>query len=68
MRKHRIAIQEDLFESSTVKRLRSRVRELDALIAQAVKTDNYDRAKGLAEEQKNLLQELVALGEDGTSE
>jgi len=68
MRKHRIAIQEDLFESSTVKRLRSRVRELDALIAQAVKTDNYGRAKGLAEEQKNLLQELVALGEDGTSE
>lgn len=60
---HRVAIQEDLFESSRVPELRRRVRELDTLILRALKQANYDRAKKLTEQQKTIIQELVELGD-----
>lgn len=63
MTTHRVAIQEDLFESSRVPELRRRVRELDTLISRALKQANYDRAKELTEQQKAIIQELVELGD-----
>jgi len=63
MTDHRVAIQEDLFESSRVPELRRRVRELDTLISRALKQANYDRAKELTEQQKAIIQELVELGD-----
>ena len=60
---HRVAIQEDLFESSKIPELRRRVRELDTLISRALKQANYDRAKELTEQQKAIIQELVEMGE-----
>jgi len=63
MTDHRVAIQEDLFESSRVPELRRRVRELDTLISRALKQANYDRAKELTEQQKTIIQELVELGD-----
>lgn len=63
MTDHRVAIQEDLFESSRVPELRRRVRELDTLISRALKQANYERAKELTEQQKAIIQELVELGD-----
>lgn len=56
-------VQENLFDVSRPEVLRRRVRELDLLIAKALRKNNYDKARALTEEQKRNLQELVDLGE-----
>jgi len=63
MRTSRIAVQEDLFESSRLQELRRRVKELDLLIARALRKSDYVRAKELTNQQSKVIQELVALGE-----
>jgi len=63
MRTPRVAIQEDLFESSRFQELRRRVRELDLLIARALKKSDYDQAKEFTDQQAQIIQELVALGD-----
>ncbi len=63
MRTSRIAVQEDLFESSRFQELRRRVKELDLLIARALRKSDYVRAKELTDQQSKVIQELVALGE-----
>ena len=60
---HRIAVQEDLFDVSKPQTLRRRIRELDVLIAKAMKWNDYEQAKSLTEEQKGFIQELVVMGE-----
>ena len=60
---HRISVQEDLFDVSKPQSLRRRIRELDRLIAKAMKRNDYEQAKSLTEEQKRFIQELVAMGE-----
>jgi len=63
MRTPRVAIQEDLFESSRFQELRRRVRELDLLIARALKKSDYDQAKEFTDQQAKIIQELVVLGD-----
>ncbi len=63
MKNSRMALQEDLFESSGPKELKRQVRELDELIARALKENNYKRAKELTTRQEAIIQELVRMGE-----
>jgi len=55
--------QGDLFGTNKIKELKERVKELDDLISQAVKKNQYQDAKSFTEEQKKIIQELVMLGE-----
>jgi hypothetical protein len=55
--------QADLFHTSRPRELQSRVKELDRLIARAIKSGDFHRARALTEEQKMLIQELVQLRE-----
>ena len=63
MKNSRMAFQEDLFESSGPKELKRQVRELDDLIARALKENNYKRAKELTTRQETIIRELVRMGE-----
>ena len=65
MKNPRVAAQENLFGSSRSREMWSRVKELDTLIARALKENDYDRAKKLTDQQARLIQELVVLGESG---
>jgi len=51
--------QGDLFISPDELNPAQRVRELDVLIAKALKTSNYELARELTAEQENLIQNLV---------
>ena len=64
MKRHLKAFQEDLFESSEVQEMQRKVRELDNLIAKAMKTKHYDDAKALTAQQEELLQKLMAIGSE----
>jgi len=64
MKRRRGAFQEDLFESSEVQEMQRRIRELDNLIARAMKTKQYDEAKALTAQQEDLLQKLMAMGNE----
>lgn len=55
--------QGDLFGTSRIKELQDRVKELDRLIALAMKKNRYTEAKSYTEEQEKIIQELVQLGE-----
>lgn len=63
MRFNKISHQKELFGSSRIQELQERIHELDVSIAEALKTNRYDRAKVLSDEQKDIIQELVELGE-----
>jgi hypothetical protein len=63
MKRFRINGQEDLFEKSRSRELQIRVKELDYLIAQAIKRSDFNQARELTEQQKSIIQELVAMGE-----
>lgn len=63
MKRLRINGQEDLFEKSRSRELQIRVKELDYLIAQAMKRSDFNQARELTEQQKSIIQELVAMGE-----
>jgi hypothetical protein len=53
------AIQGELFGLSEVEHVRQQIRELDSLIAKAVKQKEFLKAKELTEKQEALLQKLV---------
>jgi len=63
MMKHRITIQEDLFESSRSLELRRQIQELDRLIAREMKKKQFEKAKELTQKQESLIQELVIIGD-----
>ena len=63
MRFRQISHQKELFGSSRIQELQERIRELDVLIAKALKHNHYDKAKVLSDEQKGIIQELVELGD-----
>ena len=65
MRKTRSALQGDLFDSSGESERVHRMRELDTLIARAVKKRDFALAKQYAREQKQLITTLV--NRDGES-
>jgi hypothetical protein len=67
MRRRRKEFQEDLFESSETQEMHRRVRELDTLIAKAVKAKNFDDAKALTDQQEQLLQKLMKMGDSAGS-
>ena len=52
-------IQVELFGLSEAENTKQQIRELDQLIAKAVKQKNYPKAKELTERQEKLLQLLV---------
>ncbi len=58
MKKNRDAVQRDLFEKPE-EDLRRKVRELDRLIAGALKRKEYDKAKSLTSRQEELIRTLV---------
>jgi len=62
-RRSRSSSQGDLFETSKIQELQDRVKELDRLIADAMKQNRYKDAKSYTEEQKIIIQRLVQLGE-----
>jgi hypothetical protein len=53
------AIQAELFGVSEAEDVKQRIKELDALIANALKRKLYDKAKELTEQQETLLKKLV---------
>ncbi len=63
MKNSRVTLQEDLFESPGPKELRRRVKELDELIARALKENDYEKARELTGQQEAIIQELVKMGE-----
>ena len=58
-------IQKDLFGESKTKNLRIQVKELDRMIASAMKKKEYQKAKELTDQQSEIIQELVNLSEEG---
>lgn len=56
-------MQGDLFEAPEHHQDQNRVRELDRLIAQALKKNDYMAAKKLTAEQEQLIQKLVESGD-----
>lgn len=56
-------IQKDLFGESKIKNLRIQIKELDRMIAHAVKMKEYQKAKELTDKQSQIIQELVILNE-----
>jgi uncharacterized membrane protein (DUF106 family) len=66
MKLHSISHQKELFGSSRVQELQEQIRELDHSIAEALKSNHYDKAKMLSDKQKNMIQELVELGDTET--
>lgn len=63
MKNSQMALQEDLFEPDGSKELKRQVRELDKLIARALKENNYEKAKELTSQQEAIIQKLVKMGE-----
>ena len=55
--------QKELFGLSRIQELQERIQELDISIAKALKNNHYDKAKLMSDEQKDIIQELVELGE-----
>lgn len=62
--KNRSDAQGDLFDTPKPQELRRRVRELDSMIAKALKKNEYETAKSLTDQQKELIQQLVDRGEE----
>ena len=56
------AAQKELFETSRAEELDRRVKELDKLISNALKRNDYEKAKEWTNEQESIIQELVELG------
>ena len=64
MRKQsRSSSQGDLFETSKIKEMQERVKELDRLISNAMKKKQYKDAKSYTDEQEKLIQKLVQIAE-----
>jgi len=63
MRRKASSRQGDLFEAPGQQLDQNRVRELDRLIAQALKKNDYQAAKTLTAEQEQLIQKLVESGD-----
>jgi len=65
-RKNRL--QEDLFEESQIHDLGNRVKELDVLIARALKEHDYAKAREWTQEQEQIIRQLVEMGETDVKE
>ncbi len=63
MKMRPISLQKELFGSSRIQELQEQIRELDHSIAEALKNNHYDKAKVFSDKQKNMIQELVELGD-----
>jgi len=64
MRRKQHAVQRELFGISKTNELQHRIKELEAEIARALKSGDYQKAKELTTSQETLINELVALGEN----
>ena len=58
-----MVVQEDLFGLPPNDILKNRIKELDRMIAKAIKGSDYQKAKELNTIQEKLIQELVAIGD-----
>ncbi|MCK5146943.1 hypothetical protein KAR48_09310 [bacterium] len=64
MRRKRSAGQGDLFAVTNQQDTQNRIRELDKLIASALKKNDYQAAKNLTQEQEILIQKMVESGDE----
>ena len=68
MRKKQISRQGDLFQPEDHDFTQQRVRDLDILIARALKKRDFKSAKTLTAEQETLIQQLVDKGDSTETE
>ncbi|MBN1783257.1 hypothetical protein JW948_19135 [bacterium] len=60
--------QESLFGTSEMEGLRHRIKDMDAQISHALKNNDYAKAKKLTDQQAELLQAMLEMGENAPSD